>query len=185
MPDRAKDGAGVEATGLLHLTVLNGHRILKLKSWFREFADGTRRVILAGRELPVHVGETLVGSQRLLAIGPGEWLLIVPEMAYATFLEQIKNELDELGVVWVDLSDSLVRIELRGPAARDVLSKGCGLDMHPGQFPAGRCAATRCAGIPMIIEPVIDSGCFILTLARSYLRYAQSWLRDAAVEFYT
>jgi sarcosine oxidase subunit gamma len=49
----------------------------------------------------------------------------------------------------VDVSASRAVIELAGAQARAVLAKGCGLDLHPRSFTAGRCAQTvlaRAAG---------------------------------------
>jgi sarcosine oxidase subunit gamma len=72
---------------------------------------------------------------------------------------------------------------VRGSAARELLSKGCGLDLHPESFPAGHCARARFAQIPVVIECLEEPPRFEMTVARSYLQYLQSWLEDAAVEF--
>jgi sarcosine oxidase subunit gamma len=67
----------------------------------------------------------------------------------------------------VDYSDRLAVIEVRGTAARALLSKGCGLDLSDRAFPARYCARTRFAQLAVILECLDDSR-FELTVARSY-----------------
>jgi sarcosine oxidase subunit gamma len=64
-----------------------------------------------------------------------------------------------------------------------LLSKGCGLDLHPRSFPAGRCARTRFAQIPVVLDCPDEDSRFDMYAGRSYRQYLHEWLLDAAVEF--
>ena len=92
----------------------------------------------------------------------------------------LEADLSGRGVALVDVTDALVSFEIHGPATRDVLSKGCGLDFHPRSFLPGQCARTRFAQIPVLIECIDESSRFELSVAQSYSAYLHSWLKDAA-----
>lgn len=157
--------------------------VLRLKSWLPEHLDGNRRALLGERELPSQVGSTLAGSVRALCLGPGEWLVLSHEHAASQLREQSGSDLAEQGIAMIDLSDGIAAFDVSGPLAREVLSKGCGLDFHPSVFRIGHCARTRFAQVPLVIDLANESPCFDLYVARSYLSYLSSWLTDAAAEF--
>lgn len=157
--------------------------LLLMKSWLPEHTSGSKPVVLAGQELPSPVGATTSGSLRALCTGPGEWLIASPTHRNSSLRDHIEPDLPQQGLLIVDLSDGLAALEVRGSAVRELLSKGCGLDLHPRSFPAGRCARTRFAQISVVIVCLDESPRFELYVARSYSHYLQSWLGDAAVEF--
>jgi sarcosine oxidase subunit gamma len=156
---------------------------MRLTSWLPEYRNGKKRGTIATHELPSQVGATLASPSRVLCVGPAEWLIVSSKRAACTLRERIEPGLARQGFALVDLSDGLVGLEVQGSAAREVLSKGCGLDFHPSIFPAGQCARTRFAQIPVIIDCFDEPPRFELYVARSHLHYLQSWLTDAAVEF--
>ena len=94
------------------------------------------------------------GTRTALWLGPDEWLVLGPagdEAALETLLAEALPR--ELGSV-VGLSANRTVLELRGPAARDVLAAGCSLDLHPRAFGAGACAQTLLARAP--VDPAPD-----------------------------
>jgi sarcosine oxidase, subunit gamma len=165
----------------VQLALVPRRALLRLKAWQQ---DGTP-VVLGGRELPSRVGDTLGGPTRVQCIGPGDWLILSHESSSSMLRERLEADLGERGLVLVDVSDALACVEVEGNAARDLLSKGCGLDFHPSKFPVGFCARTRFAHIPVVIECLDALPRFELSVSRSYLGYLNSWLTDAAVEFET
>jgi sarcosine oxidase subunit gamma len=72
---------------------------------------------------------------------------------------------------------------LAGPAARDVLAKGCGLDLHPSAFAPGRCAQTLLAQAQIVLEQRSDEPEYHLFVRPSFARYLREWLRQAMHEF--
>lgn len=159
--------------------------VLEIRSWRPEQANANEQqpITFLGHALPREVGAVVPGSIRILCLAPSEWLLVSDEQAASNIMEQAGADLAAQGAILVDTSDGLGVLSLRGAMARDVLSKGCGLDLRPRSFPAGRCARTRFAQMPMIIDHIDDSTGFRLYVARSYLRYLADWLEDAVVEF--
>jgi sarcosine oxidase subunit gamma len=148
-----------------------------------EHITGRRAVVLGGRAFPSQTGETVPGRTRVLCLGPGEWLIVSDVLSASAEREHIQEETQQQGLALVDVTDGLAVLRIQGPAAREVLAKGCGLDLHARAFRAGQCARTRFAQIPVIVDCLGEPPRFELYVARSYLSYLQSWLIDAAGEF--
>ena len=76
------------------------------------------------------------------------------------------------------------RSSCAGRHARDVLAKGCALDLHPRAFAPGRCAQTLLARAQVILEQLRRRA--RLPAARPRRRspaYLATWLLDAMAEF--
>ena len=168
---------------LLQIRRLPGAAYFRLKSWLPRRSAGVGAPTLGGRELPLEVGTTLGGPIRVLCIGPHEWLVVLADRDAAGLPEQTVADLKTQGLVLVDFMGGLTVFEVRGPAARDLLSKGCGLDFHLRSFVVGQCARARLAQLPVVIECIEDPARFHLYVARSYLDYFHAWLTDATAEF--
>jgi sarcosine oxidase subunit gamma len=83
----------------------------------------------------------------------------------------------------VDVSSSRAVIEVSGPRARDLLAKGCGLDLHPRAFAPGHCAQTLLARLPIILDQLDPTPAYRLFAPASAARWVCDWLLDAAAEF--
>lgn len=159
------------------------HALFEIRSWAPEHKSGATAVTFDGRELPREVGTILVGPVRALCLAPGHWLLVCEDESAAQLAQQAGASLSPQGAVLVEATDGLAVLTVRGPAARDVLAKGSGLDFYAAAFPVGRCARTRLAQMAVVIEHVDDAPTFHCYVARSYLQYLADWIEDAAVEF--
>lgn len=154
----------------MKVAVLAGRAVLRLKSWLPQQTNDT---------VPV----TLPAAARALGMAPGEWLIMSSETLASNLRESLTAEAARQDCTLVDLSDGLVVIEVYGSAARELLSKGCGLDLHPRVFTAGQWARCRFAQVPVVIECLEGPPRFELTVARSFLQYLHAWLIDAVAEF--
>lgn len=150
-----------------------------LKSWLPLAAK--ERLVIGGVTIPTAVGETTSGRIRVLKTAPCECLLIPPDCPASALADDLESRLPKEWF-WVDLSDALMEITLRGRAAREVLAKGCGLDFHAREFPIGHCARTRFTGVAVVIDCLSDVE-FALYVGRSYVDFTQAWICDAALEF--
>ena len=79
------------------------------------------------------------GGTDALWLGPDEWLVVSAHGSEAALEAELAEALAGLGSV-VDLSANRTAVQVAGPRARDVLAKGCALDLHPRAFGMGRCA---------------------------------------------
>jgi sarcosine oxidase subunit gamma len=172
--------SGIE---FVQINPVSGRTWLRLKSWLPQYTTGGKPVALAGYELPSQVGATLSGAMHVLCVGPGEWLIASHGHTASALRERIEHDLQGNGLALVDLTDGLATLAVSGSLARELLSKGCGLDFHPRSFPPGQCARTRFAQIAVVIECLDAPARIELIVARSHVRYLRSWLADAAIEF--
>lgn len=135
-------------------------------------------------ELPTQPN-TFVDGDRVRAIwlGPDEWYLVGVPGTEAQLVDALEDALAGTHHAVNDLSSGLTTLELSGPKARDVLDKGCTLDLHPRSFGAGQCAQTLVSHAGILLRFVDDAPTFELTVRRSFADYLWAWLEDAADEF--
>jgi heterotetrameric sarcosine oxidase gamma subunit len=125
------------------------------------------------------------GAPPLLQVGPGRWL-VVDRRDRRDRLESLTASLDraaDAGFVVTDLSQARTVLRIAGRKARDVLAKGCALDLHPGVFPVGSCAATSVVGLAAVLVAVDDAPTYDLHVARTYGQYVWEWMCEAAAEY--
>lgn len=72
---------------------------------------------------------------------------------------------------------------MSGARARDVIAKGCPLDLHPRVFGPGHCAQTYFDRAGIMILQTSTAPSFELIVRRSYADYLWAWLTDAASEY--
>src|SRR5579862_108942 len=163
----------------LDVTPLVLRAIFRVKTWLPEYVRGDSPVALGGRELPSVVGTVLPGSERVLCTGPGEGLILSRTRDASELQSLIGADLGRFGLAAINLTDGLSGFEVAGSDAREWLAKSCGLDLHPRAFPAGHCARTRFAQVPVVVD-CLDVHRFGLHWARSYSQYLQDWIGDQA-----
>ncbi|MCK6451673.1 MAG: sarcosine oxidase subunit gamma [Alphaproteobacteria bacterium] len=109
-----------------------------------------------------------------LWLGPQRWL-VETKAAFDLALPA-----GQAAVVELDHARCVIR--LSGPNARDVMAKGCLLDLHPRAFAAGACAQTNLFHSSALIHAVADDT-FDVYVPRSFGQSFWEQLTDAAGEF--
>ena len=124
-------------------------------------------------------------SISLLWLGPDEWLLVA-DHANGTVAERLVATLRAgmagPGIAIVDVSDSYAVIGVNGANVRDLLAKGCPLDLHPAKFQPGQVAQTVIGRADVVLHQIDDMG-FEIYVRRSFAQYLWLWLEDAGREF--
>jgi sarcosine oxidase subunit gamma len=116
--------------------------------------------------------------------GPDEWLVTSTERAGEDLEAQLRAAVAEHDGAAVDVSAQRTTLRLRGTHARDVLAKGCSLDLHPSVFGPGAAAQTMLGLAAVVLIPLADNGTDYRILVRSsFARYLAEWLVDAAEEY--
>ena len=128
---------------------------------------------------------TVSGNAGLTALwlGPDEWLIVTPPDGESTVLASLEGALGAIFSSVTDQTGGQTIVRLSGLRARDLLAKGCTLDLHPTAFGPGRCAQTLVAKANATIIHVDDTPTFDLIVRRSFADYLREWLQDAAREF--
>lgn len=119
------------------------------------------------------------GACRILWLGPDEWLVV----GHADGEAVLREALAGLHAAATDVTGNRTVLALRGAAAREVLAKGCPLDLHPRLFGPGRCAQTLLAKAQIILEQRDGAPGYHLFVRPSFARYVADWLVDAMGEY--
>ena len=85
------------------------------------------------------------------------------------------------GATVTDVSAQRTTLRLTGSRARDLLAKGCSLDLHPRVFGSG-CAQTMLARSQVVLVARADGG-FRVLVRSTFALYLAEWLLDAASEY--
>ncbi|MGP4008469.1 sarcosine oxidase subunit gamma [Streptomyces sp. 4N124] len=146
-----------------------------------EAADRIEKAL--GVPLPRQCGDTTAaGPHTAVWLGPDEWLVLSQADATALATE-LTEALDGAPGSVVDVSANRTTLELTGPAARQVLEKGCPLDLHPRAFGPGRALSTTVGPVAVLLWQVDDTPTYRLFPRSSFADYLARWLVDAMSEY--
>ena len=139
---------------------------------------------ILGVTLPTAPNTTSASNDlQALWMGPDEWLLLAPDGAAERLREELEDALDGHHASVVDVSAQRTVIELAGADARDVLRKGCSLDLHPRAFAPGRCAQSTLARAQVTLLARSDEPAYWVLIRASFADYLAEWLLDASAEY--
>jgi sarcosine oxidase subunit gamma len=135
-----------------------------------------------GISLPSACGAVTTGDGvSVLWLSPDEFLVVSdrqPAELTAALVEAVE---DEPGSA-IDLSANRTTFELGGPTAREVLEKGCPLDLHPRTFEVGTAYVTLIGSVPVVLWKV-EEELYRLLPRSSFADFLGRWLLDAMAEF--
>jgi sarcosine oxidase subunit gamma len=174
---RTPGGAGVVARERPFL----GHINLRGGAQHPRFVGAVSDVL--GDGLPL-VANTVTDVQGVTMywLGPDEWLIVTPGERRAGVEGELRRVLAGLHVAVTDVSGGQTVLQLHGAHARDVLAKGCPIDLHPRAFAIGQCAQSHLARAPILIGQIENQPYFELIFRRSFADYLWTWLESAAAE---
>jgi sarcosine oxidase subunit gamma len=137
-----------------------------------------------GDGLPI-VSNTVTDVQGITMywLGPDEWLIVTPDERRAAVESELRRVLAALRVAVTDVSGGQTLLQLHGARVRDVLAKGCPIDLHPRAFSIGQCAQSHLAKAPILIGQIENQPYFELIFRRSFADYLWTWLETAAAEY--
>jgi sarcosine oxidase, subunit gamma len=165
-------------------TVLDPCSIFRVQTWNSAPIPAAAIEELLDVCWPTITGHVARGRADILCIGPADWLVLAPESDGAALGRRLGLAFEGSATRATDVSQALVRIQIKGAEVRDLLAKACSLDLHPPLFPLGRALRTRFVGMPVIVH-CTGTATFELLVTRSYAEFLLSWLGDAQLEFET
>ncbi len=116
----------------------------------------------------------------LLWNAPSQFLLVSDTQTQEEVSGILAEQLMDSGATWVDLSHARTVFELTGPHARDILAKGCPLDVDNMQ--TGDCSPTLLAHLNILLHCRAPQS-FQIFVFRSFGYDCMEWLAHAAREF--
>ena len=151
------------------------------------------RIGVSGPEVTAALGAALPAAPnswvqtdfgRAIWLGPDEWLLTSATERPEQLVGRIREATLPFGGVVVDVSAQRITLRLTGSRVRDVLAKGCSIDLHPRGFGRGSSAQTTLGQAGVVLLALSGSGDDYAVLVRSsFAGYLADWLADAALEF--
>ena len=138
-----------------------------------------------GGALPLapNTAATTVNGWSVLWLGPDEWLVTGPAAGAGALADALGASLAGKHHAVGDVSAMYATLALSGPRAREVLMKGCRLDLHPRAFSAGTCVQTAFARAQVILHQTEDAPAYEITMRNSSAHYLATWLLDAMTEY--
>lgn len=119
---------------------------------------------------------------RVIWLGPDEWLVTSLSRTPQDLEAGLRDAVRGRGAV-VDVSGQRTALRLTGEHARDVLSAGCAIDLHPRFFRRGAAVQTLLGVASVVLLALDDTGTSYHILVRSsFAEYLARWLLDAAIE---
>jgi len=128
-------------------------------------------------------------ATRIMWLGPDEWMVITRPGGAERALKTLQKNLqvDDLHTSITDTSEARTCIRITGSRAREVISKGCSIDLHPSAFGPGQCAQTVVSRVGVMLAQTGGSKTthptYELYPLRSFATYLWTWLEDASVEY--
>ena len=119
----------------------------------------------------------------VLWLGPDEWLILTPNERRVAIELGLQSALRGMRFAVTDVSGGQTVVVLRGGSVRDLLAKGCPVDLHPSVFDVGQCAQSHLAQAPILLRQVDREPAFEIIVRRSFADYFWTWLEDAAAEY--
>ncbi len=154
----------------------------------KDFVNGVRSA--TDVSLPMAVGATAgAPSGRLLyCLGPDEWLASVPAGVMDDLADRLRAALKDQHAAVTEVGEGFTIIAIAGPNARDVVNKGCALDLHPKSFAPGQCAQTLFVRADVLIHQTAHdkktgASTYEVQVRRSFADYLWRWLEDAGEEY--
>ncbi|MFM0082665.1 sarcosine oxidase subunit gamma [Paraburkholderia sediminicola] len=119
----------------------------------------------------------------MLWLGPDEWLVRSAMAHDATRTAPLQAKLGAalVGVFAsaVDIGSGYTVLEISGTRTREVLARGCPLDLHPKLFGEGQCAQSHYFKASMTLLPT-GADSFDIVVRRSFADYFVKMMLDAA-----
>ncbi|MFC0448509.1 sarcosine oxidase subunit gamma [Rhodococcus jostii] len=146
---------------------------------------GAAAAAMLGVDLPT-TPSTRVGRGEITVVwlGPEEWLVTTRSQSPEELEDALRTAVTPHGGAAIDVSAQRTAIRLTGVHARDVLAKGCSIDLHPRVFGPGSAVQTMLGLAGVVLIALDDTGTDYRILVRaSFARYLAEWLIDAAEEF--
>ena len=116
-------------------------------------------------------------------LGPDEWLIVTPRDRRVAIEGDLRSALIGVRAAVTDISGGQTVVVVHGDQVRQLLAKGCPLDLHPRAFDIGQCAQSHLAKAPILMRHLDRRSHFEIIVRRSFADYFWLWLEDAAAEY--
>ncbi|MEU8828093.1 sarcosine oxidase subunit gamma family protein [Streptomyces sp. NPDC048636] len=137
-----------------------------------------------GIALPGPSRADMSGEVKALWLGPDEWLLVAPPDRGQDLATRLRAAIGDAFATVTDVSAQRTTLAVSGHLTREVLARGCAIDLDPRVTPVGSCLTTLLAqaGVTLVVRGVAASSVWLLVRS-SFAEYVAGWLVDASTEY--
>ena len=132
-----------------------------------------------GQRLPLTPNTLTSEPNQVFWLGPDEWLIVTQAGHVAEMAETLQTAVSGFHAAVNDISGGQVVLMVNGSGTRDILSKGCTLDLHESVFTAGSCGQSGLAKANVLLA-CLDAHSIMIVVRRSFADYLCRWLLRAA-----
>tara|TARA_B100000989_G_C19452862_1_gene432593 strand:+ start:452 stop:1066 length:615 start_codon:yes stop_codon:yes gene_type:complete len=122
------------------------------------------------------------GERHAVWLGPDEFMIICEAGKDEELAISIHASFGSRHAAVTNITDALAALHLKGAAVRQVLAKGCALDLHQNSFTSGDAAQTLLSHAAVTIMALANDE-FIVICRTSFASYLHDWILDAALEY--
>ncbi|MBL8700646.1 MAG: sarcosine oxidase subunit gamma [Alphaproteobacteria bacterium] len=135
-----------------------------------------------GLDLPAPLRAASSGGTTAIWVQPGMWMLSAPGHAEGAMARLVKEATGDAASI-VDQSHGKTVLTLSGARARDVMAKGCRLDLHPRAFAPGHSAVTQVAHVGCMLRQIDEVPSYEMLVPSSFAETFFGWLTHSAAEY--
>ena len=127
---------------------------------------------------------TVLERYTALPLSPGQWMLMTTPGCGddSSLVTALSDRVAGIGYL-SEQRDARVCVRLSGFRARNVMAKGCRLDLHPRVATPGFCAQTMMAQVGVILHHVDDIPTYDMLVFSGFARSFWEWIAEAAGEY--
>ncbi|MEE9375235.1 MAG: sarcosine oxidase subunit gamma family protein [Rhizobiaceae bacterium] len=170
-------GATIAGTGV-NICVREGLAIAQLFAKSGQGAKVERLLKIKG----VPSVASSVNDVIALPLSPDQWLLISEKETNDNLSKRIGKKISKYGHV-SEQSDGRVCIRISGLKARELMARGCRLDLHPSVTQSGFCAQTIMAQVGVIVHQVDEDPTYDLYVLSGFAHSFWHWLNQTSEQF--
>jgi len=137
------------------------------------------RAAVAGVTLAPPQGVAGTAERLTVCVRPARWLLLTPSLPGRAAANPVA--LPAGCAASIEQSSGLAALLFAGAAVREVLARGCRLDLDPRFFPCGHAAATVMAQVAVVLAAL--PGGFLLLTPATTAGHFEHWLAASARPF--
>jgi sarcosine oxidase subunit gamma len=163
----------------LRIAEIRGWQLAQLTAWRAAREEFTRRLAAAfGAAPPEQLCHGIThGAVHLVRLTRDQYWWVSAE---AAGMEPLRSTLPGTCGALTELTDARVRLGVSGSGARELLSAGIALDLHPAVFIVGQGAQTGLHHTGIFLERVAEDG-YELYVPRTFAATIWEFLVDAAL----
>ena len=121
-------------------------------------------------------------SRYAIWLSPDEMMILTGAGEEAELAAHITTATKGAHMAVTDITDAMTSLHLSGASVRQMLAKGCAIDLHKDYFKAGQCAQTTLSHAAVTLLALADDE-MILLCRTSFTDYVVNYLCDASLEY--